>query len=816
MIPIQAEKIFNDWFAKRGWKAFPFQYELLEKYLNGYSGLLNAPTGSGKTYAIWLPIMVEWLLSGKKINKDTGLQVLYLTPIRALVNDIKLAMQSAANELSVEWNIASRTGDTDTSERQRQKKNIPQCLITTPESVHLMLAQKDYAHFFKNLKVVVVDEWHELIGSKRGVQVELALSRLKTICPGLKIWGISATIGNLEQAKEVLLGLPLPQKNTIVKSSVEKKIEIISIAPAEIEKYPWGGHLGVKLLPQVIPVLEKSKTTLVFTNTRAQSEIWYQALLEAKPEWAGLVALHHGSLSREIREWVEENLHAGNLKCVVCTSSLDLGVDFRPVETVVQIGGPKGVARFLQRAGRSGHSPGALSVIYFVPAHSLELIEAAALRTAIAKGQMEERTPVVRAFDVLSQYLVTLAVSDGFNASQIFKEIKTTHAYESIEPDEWHKVLTFITTGSASLSAYDEFKKVEIENGNHYKVNSKRIALMHRLSIGTIVSDASVTIKYLTGGFIGTVEEYFVSKLNVGDVFTFGGKNLEVISIRNMELRVRKSNKKTSNIPSWQGGRMQFSSRVSAIIRQKITEELTGNIHDEELHTIKPIFDRQKEISIVPAEEEFLLEYLEDKEGFHLFGYTFEGRFVNEGIAALISQRISSHIKPMTFSISMTDYGFELLSDEPIPVEEALEIDIFSTDNLVTDILAGLNSTEMARRKFRDIAHIAGLIFTGYPGKQIKNRHLQASARNFFDVFRDYEPNNLLFKQAYEEVLFDQLDEVRIRQALNRINSQKIRLINLATPSPFCFPIMVERIREKSSGESLEERVAKMLKRYKL
>ncbi len=812
----KAKTLYTQWFASRHWKPFPFQLDLLDKYLQGYSGLLNAPTGSGKTYAIWLPIMIEWTLSGKQVTKDTGLQVLYITPIRALVNDIKLAMLTASDEMNTGWNIAARTGDTDPSERQKQRKNIPQCLITTPESIHLMLAQKSYADFFKNLKVIVVDEWHELIGNKRGVQVELGMSRLKTICPNLKIWGISATIGNLDQAKEVLLGLPLPAKQITIIADIKKNIKVVSIIPDEIEKYPWGGHLGVKLLHKVIPVIDNASTTLLFTNTRAQAEIWYQAIIEAKPNWAGLIALHHGSLSRETREWVEEHLHSGTLKCVVCTSSLDLGVDFRPVENVIQVGGPKGVARFLQRAGRSGHQPGALSTIYFVPGHSLELIEAAALREAVNEMKMESRVPVVRAFDVLAQYLVTLAISDGFRAAQAFQEVKSTFAYESIDIGEFNKVLLFITSGGASLSSYSEYSKVIIEDGI-YKVNNKRIAMMHRLSMGTIVSEPSVTIKYLTGSYIGTVEEYFVSRLKMGEVFTFAGKNLEVISMHNMDLLVRKSKKKSTNIPSWNGGRMPLSSQLSKLIRHKLTQEINGESTDAELITIRPLLEKQREVSIIPSENELLLEYFEDKDGYHLFGYTFEGRFVNEGIGALLSYRISKEIKPMSFTIAMTDYGFELLCDQPIPLEEALELDIFSTDNLIIDILAGLNATEMARRKFRDIAHIAGLIFSGYPGKQVKNRHLQASARNFFDVFRDYEPDNLLFKQAYEEVLFDQLEEMRMREALNRINNQKIRIVYLSKPSPFCFPIMVERLNtSKSSMEKLEDRVERMLKGYKL
>lgn len=809
----QPQQLLHAFYKQRNWQPFAFQTEMLEKYLSGYSGLLNAPTGSGKTLAVWLPILIEQKLPKASVLKSKNLKVLWITPIRALVNDVRAAMESACESMEIEWQIATRTGDTPSSERQKQKKNIPDCLITTPESIHLMLAQKGYLDFFRHLQVVVIDEWHELMGSKRGVMTELALTVLKDIKKDLKVWGISATIGNLEQAMEVLLGHPLPPKSTIVRSDIDKKVEIISLIPDNVEDYPWGGHLGIKLIEKVIPVIEQSKTTLVFTNTRSQAEIWYQALLNAKPDWAGLIALHHGSLSKELREWVEHHLTTGFLKAVVCTSSLDLGVDYKPVDTVVQIGGPKGVARFLQRAGRSGHQPRAVSRIYFVPAHSLELIEGAALREAIALQQMEERIPLVRCFDVLSQFLVTLAVADGFLPHKTFDLIKKTHAFVSINADEWQQVLKFITQGSTSLQAYEQFAKVEQDADGYMRVKNKKIAYMHRLSIGAIVSEPSVTIKYLNGSYIGTVEEFFISKLKPGDVFTFGGKNLELISLYYTEVRVRKTNKPTKLIPSWAGGRMPLSSKMSHMIRHKISQAMQPT-QEPELLSIQHLLSTQMQQSVVPAENEFLLEYWQSKEGYHLFGYTFEGRFVNEGIAALIAYRISAHTQPMTFSISMTDYGFELLSDQPIAIEEALENDIFNTHNLLNDMLAGLNASEMARRKFRDIAHIAGLLFSGFPGKPVKNKHLQAGAGNLFDVFRDYEPNHLLFKQAYEEVLFDQLEEARMRAALNRINQQKIILKHIQKPTPFCFPIMVERIREKSSTETLEDRVKKILKKY--
>ena len=804
----------DKWFKEKQWKPFAFQHEAWEAYLNGFHGLVNAPTGSGKTYSLVMPILLEYLQETKKLDdekayRSKGLRAIWITPIKALAKEIQSATQRAIDGLGVDWKVAQRTGDTSTADRTKMKKSPPEFLITTPESLQLMLAQKGYDKYFKELRAVVCDEWHELIGSKRGVQVELGLSRLKTICPKLKVWGISATIGNMDEALQALLGSSLqPGKYRIIRSDIKKSIEVQSVLPDTVEKLPWAGHLGANLIDKVIPIIKSSKSTLLFTNTRSFAEIWYQKLLDKSPDLAGIMAMHHGSISRELRDWVEDALHSEQLKAVVCTSSLDLGVDFRPVETIVQVGSPKGVARFMQRAGRSGHQPGALSKIHFVPTHSLELIEAAALREAIATGIVEDRVPYIRSFDTLIQYLVTLAVSDGFRPRDIFPEIKGTFCFSSITEDEWHWVLTFITTGGAALTAYDEYRKVEIENGV-YKVTNRRIAMRHRLSIGTIVSDASLQVKYVTGKYIGTIEEWFISRLTPGDVFWFAGRNLELVRIKDMSVQVRNTKKKAKTVPSWMGGRMPLSSQMSVVLRKKLHDIAVGKYSDPELLFLEPLMDLQRERSHLPAQDEFLIEYFETKEGYHVIMYPFEGRAVHEGMGALLAHRIAQ-ITPITLSIAMNDYGFEMLSDQEIPIYEALETDVLSADNLWRDIQASVNSVEMARRRFRDIAAISGLVFKGYPGHQVKDRHLQSSSQLFFDVFNDYESDNLLLMQAYEEVMEFQLEEARMRKALNRINQQKIIVKHPKKPTPFAFPIMVDRMREKLSSEKLEDRVRRM------
>lgn len=805
----------KDWFGQMGWKPFAFQLEAWQAYLEGYSGLVNAPTGSGKTYSVMMPVILEFLQNyGPQKNlKNAGLQAIWITPIRALSKEIEISAKRLIEGLDLAVKVGVRSGDTSPTERTRQKIKPPHILITTPESLHLLLAQKSYADFFKDVKVLVADEWHELMGSKRGVQVELALSRLKSVAPKLKVWGISATIGNMDQALEALLGTYYKDgKYKVIRADIKKEVEIISVMPDSLERMPWAGHLGIQLLDKVVDIVKKSNSTLIFTNTRSFAEIWYQRMLDMAPEFSGLIAMHHGSISYELRNWVEDQLHEGKLKAVVCTSSLDLGVDFRPVETVIQIGGPKGVARFLQRAGRSGHQPGAISRIYFVPTHSLELMEAAGLREAVRRNIVEDRVPYIRSFDVLIQYLLTLAVSDGFEPDQIFQEIRGTFSFSSISEDEWIWILNFITTGGDSLQAYDEYRKVVVRNGI-YKIESRTMAMKHRLSVGTIVGDVSMYVKFVTGKYLGTIEESFISRLNPGDVFWFAGRSLELVRIKEMEVHVKKSNQKNGIVPSWMGGRMPLSSQMSEMIRFKIDEIVRGVESDEEMKFLKPLFNLQQQRSHLPGKNEFLIEYFKSDEGFHVLLYPFEGRFVHEGMAALMAYRIAQ-MQPISFSIAMNDYGFELLSDQPIPIEEAVETNILGVDNLLTDIQASINSTEMARRKFRDIAAISGLVFKGYPGKPVKDRHLQSSSQLFFNVFHDYEAHNLLLRQAYEEVMDFQLEEARLRKALERIAKQKIIITHPEKPTPFAFPIIVDRLREKLTSEKLEDRIKKMALHY--
>jgi ATP-dependent helicase Lhr and Lhr-like helicase len=817
----------REWFKRRGWTAFPFQHEAWEAYLAGQSGLIHAATGTGKTYAAWLGPLIEWKVennAGVCANErpliEPPLRVLWITPLRALAADTEAALRAPLRDLEIPWSVESRTGDTPTSVRARQRNRLPTALLTTPESLSLLLSRSDAESLFSDLRAVVVDEWHELMATKRGVQTELALARLRRWRPNLRTWGLSATIGNLETAMRTLLGAGIPAyrqnfidnshfRGRLIRGLEPKVVQIDSLLPEQVECFPWTGHLGKQLLPQLLRAVEEGKSTLIFTNTRSQTEIWYQAILEACPDWAGQIALHHGSLDREVREWVESELAGGRLRCVVCTSSLDLGVDFAPVDRVLQIGSPKGIARLLQRAGRSGHRPGAASRVTCIPTHAFELIEVAAGRDAVMAGSIEARPPVERPLDVLAQHLVTVALGGGFRPHELKQEVRTSHAYRELSEAEWEWVLDFVTRGGKALQAYPEFTRV-VEKDGLYTVPERKVAQRHRLSIGTIVSDAVLQVQYLKGSRIGTVEESFIARLRPGDRFVFAGKVLEFVCVREMTAWVRKASSSKGAIPRWMGGRMPLSTELSTAVRAKLEEARTGVFRGPEMEAVRPVLELQAAWSKIPAADELLIERVKTVDGHHLFFYPFEGRLVHEGLAALFAYRIS-RLRPISFTMTSNDYGFELLAPGPVPLEEALEAGLLDPKSLLQDIPASLNAAEMAKRQFREIARVAGLIFQGYPWKGKSVKQLQASSGLLYDVFVRYDPENLLLYQANREVLECQLERSRLGRTLERLSSARVTVLNTKRLTPLAFPILADRLRESMlSSERLTDRVRRM------
>lgn len=813
------------WFATRGWRPFGFQREVWDAVAKGQSGLLHATTGAGKTYALWFGALLALsdAAGGRRRSRAKAeapdaatvaapLQVLWITPMRALAADTLRALQLPLESLAPHWQAGARSGDTSSAERSAQDKRLPTALVTTPESLSLMLSRADAKDQLRSVRMVVVDEWHELMGNKRGVQVQLALARLKRWRPELVVWGMSATLGNLDEALRTLLG-PGAEGGVLVRGETPKELIVDTLLPGRSERFPWGGHLGVTMLPQVVEEIAASSTTLVFTNTRSQAEIWYSALLDARPDWAGEIALHHGSLDRAVREWVELALKKGSLRAVVCTSSLDLGVDFLPVERVLQIGSAKGIARLLQRAGRSGHAPGRPSRITLVPTHSIEIIEGAAARAAIAAGQIEARQTPHQPLDVLVQHLVTVALGGGFTPEALYDEVRSTAAYASLPADTWQWCLDFVARGGPSLVAYPDFKRVVPDAEGVWRVPDARLARRHRMNIGTIVSDASISVQYLSGGRIGSVEESFVARLKPGDCFLFGGRLLELVRIHDMTALVRRASGQRPAVPRWGGGRMAFTSTLGDAVVQQLARAGAGVFDSPELQNLRPLLELQRQWSALPSHEHLLAETLQTREGWHLFVYPFAGRPVHLGLASLLAWRIAQH-EPRTFSIAFNDYGFELLSAVEVDWATLLPRTLHGATDaqaLLHEVLASLNASELARRRFREIARVSGLIFQGYPGEKRSNRQLQASSSLFYEVFRKYDPGNRLLAQAEQELLAQELEIGRLQASLERMSAQQLVMRRIERPTPFSFPLMVELFREKLTNEKLGDRIARMV-----
>ncbi len=811
-LPTPAQTV-DRYFETVGWRPFRFQRDVWRAYQLGCSGLVHSATGTGKTLAVWMGPLLKWLKDNPDQSKwnpkrPPPLRVLWITPLRALAGDTEKSLRQPIDGLQLPWQLESRTGDSKASAKARQLKRLPTAMVTTPESLSLILTHEKLLEQLAGLEAVIVDEWHELLGTKRGVQTELALGRLRKLNPNLRVWGVSATLGNLDQALQSLVGVNPPNDARIVQGYTKKRLKLESVIPKRIDRFPWSGHIGTKMVPQVAELIESVTSTLVFANTRSQTEIWYQQLLSQRPDWAGQIAIHHGSLDMSVRRWVEDSLRGGSLRAVVCTSSLDLGVDFTAVDLVIQIGSPKGAARLLQRAGRSGHQPDAVSRLAFVPTNAIELIELAAAQDAIKQGNLEARPLLNKPLDVLAQHVVTIAIGGGFISSELLEEVRSTVAYQSLGDEEWQWVLDFAVRGGSSLTAYPDFHRVKIVD-SRYQVTERRTITSHRMNIGTIVADASMQVKFQQGKTLGTAEESFLSKLNSGDRFLFAGRLVSMLRIRDNVAYVKLAKGKPDTVPRWMGGRMPLSTELSAALRRKIAEASQGTLVGREMKALRELLELQQRWSSIPTDDELLIEKIKTRDGYQIFVFPFEGRLVHEGLAALLAYRIS-RFKKTTFTMACNDYGFVLQSPHDIDVGAAISEGILRTESLVDDIHHCMNSTEMAKRQFRQIARVAGLIQPGFPGQRKTASHLQASSNLFFDVFAQYDPDNLLLEQSRREVLEFQLEANRMLSALERIAASRIVIETPARVTPLAFPLLVDKLRERVSSESLADRIARM------
>jgi ATP-dependent Lhr-like helicase len=826
-----------DWFKARGWKPLPFQRALWRHYLQGESGLLHTPTGSGKTLAAFGGPLLEALASSpalsakglgpgarrsspapddtgravrasapspvraKRDNKPRELQVLWITPLKALATDTVRALREPIAALGLDWQVGLRTGDASARDKRLARAGKLEVLVTTPESLSLLLSYPDTALQLSALRCVIVDEWHELLGNKRGVLLQLALARLRALAPAMRLWGLSATLGNVEEARDVLL--PHAPASPIVSGVVPRRMKLETLLPEAGERFPWAGHLGLSQLPRVLRKLMAVRTSLVFTNTRAQAELWFQALAAVWPESATTLALHHGSLDPKLRALAEAGLGDGSLRCVVATSSLDLGVDFPAVDQVLQVGSPKGVARLMQRGGRAKHRPGESGHVVCVPSHALELVEYAAARRAIAGGVVEARLPPRMSLDVLAQHCVSCALGGGFDSAGLLAEIRGTHAFAGLDETVWQAVLDFIVQGGQALSTYPDFHKVIRDTDGIYRVGDRRVALRHRLSIGTITSDGSVNVKFLRGGGLRSVEEAFVGRLRRGDRFQFAGRTLELVRLEDMTAYVRIAKTGLGSVPRWMGGRMPLSSELGREV-----EAVFGGDHQEpELRAIAPLLALQRRLSSLPSAGVLLAESIQARSGRHLFLYPFAGRQVHEGLASLLAMRWG-RLNANTFSFAANDYGLVLSPANAVETDAAQLRGLLAPEGLLEDLRASLNLGELARRQFREIARVAGLLSPSLPGRAPRSqRQLQASSGLLYDVLQRFDPGHLLLAQAQREVFSAQLEVSRLEAALADCAGRDIVLHRLRSLTPLSFPLWAESMRGQLSTEDWKTRV---------
>ena len=801
------------WFASKGWIPWDFQRQAWEAFRRGESGLVQVPTGAGKTYAAYLGPLSELIDQCRRRGSDVpppgALRVLFITPLRAVSRDIELALRAPIDEMNLPLRVESRTGDTAQSVRDKQRERLPDVLITTPESLCILLTRENAPALFASLSSIIVDEWHELLTSKRGTQVELCLARLREFAPKARTWTLSATLPNLDQAARAAVGMAAPEP-TIIRGTMQREVTIQTLTPAPGTRMPWAGHLGMHMLPRVVETLDPSISTLVFTNTRSQAELWFQAILHAKPEWEPILALHHGSLDRDDREAVEGGLKSGNLRIVVATSSLDLGVDFAPVERVIQIGSVKGIARLIQRAGRAAHRPGAPCSILCVPTHTLELIEIDAARRAMLESRIEPRTPLNKPLDVLAQHLVTCAMGGGYDPSAMYEQVRTAAAFATLSREEFDWALDLVSRGGDALKAYPHYHKVALDTGRA-RVGDKRLGLLHKLNIGTIVAQPTLEIRFTGGKRIGSIEDGFITLLRPGQKFAYAGRSLAFVGVRDGVAFVRPAGGKTNNTPRWAGTKLPISESLARSVRETLeiaSDRLDSSTSNELLHA-REMIEAQQRLSIIPRVDELLIEACETRDGHHVFVYPFDGRLVNAGLASIVAFRISQG-RPSTFTISANDYGFELLSPTPIELDGVFTPDLFNAERLLEDAAGSVNLAELAKVQFREIARVAGLISQTYPGARKTGRQVQINTGLLYDVLREFDPGNLLLLQADREVMERHFEQTRLARSMQRLSASRLRLVRTTQPTPLSLPLIVERVAGQMSSEPLADRIERM------
>ena len=778
---------FQDWFKNQGWTPHPHQLHMLAAATQDQHALLIAPTGSGKTLAGFFPTLVELT----NINW-AGLHTLYVSPLKSLTQDIHRNLETPIADLDLSITVETRTGDTPQTKRQQQRRKPPNILLTTPESLALLLSYHDAHYIFRNTRRIVIDEIHAIAGTKRGDQLALCLARIQKLSPRCQRVGLSATVA-WPNAIAAWLSPSADSKRVLRilgKDGAEPRIKILRTD----ETMPWSSHSAFHAMTDVYKAIKNAKTTLVFVNTRAFAEMTFQALWKLNTD-ALPIALHHGSLEKELRRRVETEMAAGKLRAVVATSSLDLGVDWAAVDLVIQIGAPKGVSRLIQRIGRAGHQLDTPSRALLVPANRFEVLECRAALEAIYAGTLDGDAPRPGGLDVLAQHILTLACSGPFFADDLYEEVTNAAPYAELERSDFDDILACVDHGGYALRTYKQWRRLKILKDGQYKVASSNVARRLRMNIGTIIEAAKLKVRLNRGRYLGEVEEYFVIGLEADDTFIFGGRLLRFEGIRDMTVIASPATGKEPKVPAYQGGRLPLTTHLADRVRHMLSDPSHWSLLPPQVREWLAI---QRSRSVMPPKDGLLVETFPRAKREFMVAYCFEGRNAHQTLGMLLTKRMERlGLGPIGFVA--TDYVIAIWSMHPAKELESL----FDEDILGDDLEDWMADSSILRRTFRNVAVIAGLVERQYLGRKKTGRQVTVSSDLIYDTLRRHQPNHILLRATRRDAAYGFTDIHRLGDMLRRAKG-KILHRRLDQVSPLAVPVLLEIGKERVDGTTFD------------
>jgi ATP-dependent Lhr-like helicase len=779
---------FAGWFAARGWRPHAHQLALVEAARADRHALVIAPTGGGKTLAGFLPSLIEISEAGAE-----GLHTLYISPLKALAVDVHRNLETPIAEMRLPIRAETRTGDTPQHKRQRQRERPPNILLTTPESLTLLLSYPDAAALFRGLRCAVLDEIHALAGSKRGDQLALCLTRLQAIAPGCRRVGLSATVAWPDALRAWLAPDAKAGSVDLIQGgeSVDAQVGMLTTR----EPMPWSGHMAVHALPEVYEEIRRAGTTLVFVNTRAQAEIVFQELWHLNEDNLP-IALHHGSLAREQRRKVEAAMAAGRLRAVVATSSLDLGIDWAAVDLVIQVGAPKGVSRLVQRVGRSGHRLDVPSRAILVPANRFEVLECRAALDAVREGTLDGDPPQPGGFDVLAQHVMAMACAGPFHPDDLYREVTRAAPYADLSRKDFDDVVDFVDHGGYALQQYERWRRLERLPDGRYRAASPAMVRRLRMNIGTIVEANTLKVKILRGPVLGEVEEYFALGLEEGDTFIFSGQMLRFVGIREMTVEAVRAGGDAPQVPAYVGGRLPLTTHLAERVRAILARPARW---DELPDQVREWLDIQLWRSCLPEPDWLLVESFPRGRKQFMVAYCFEGRNAHQTLGMLLTRRMErAGLAPMGFVA--TDYVIAVWSMKPVGNVQAL----FDEDMLGDDLEAWMDESSMLKRTFRNVAVIAGLIERQYPGERKTGKQVTFNSDLIYDTLRRHEPQHILLRATRRDAARGLTDIDRLAGMLKRAKGRILHR-RLDRVSPLAVPVLLEIGKERVDGEAVDE-----------